>query len=281
MNENDLIDRWTLKAENPKEFAALNLAVERAKLAKGYKPGQSAAEKELAARQADLVNRRNAYIGEQRAQAAKATPDPVTTRIAGDVDFSTHTPYVKFDGDSDSYRRGQKRRSSHSVDPEGDGKPSKAEVGKRFDAFQKEVASLQGDQMSARSAGQATYKRKAREMAEQKARMALANPPNTYGLHVDIPKPALSGEMEFSGRNIPVPHGGHFDEQAFAPRVASSPAFEPEQPVGDGDLPNDDIQGTPETQDFEKPAAPAFTDWRKPAGGVMAPSTRPVAHREY
>lgn len=282
--EQDLLNRWSLRAENPKALDALNLQIERAKLAPDYRPGRSAPELELKARQADLAARQRRYIDDQNAQHAKelATGDPVTTRLSPEVDFSTHSPYTAFEPDSDTVRHGRRRSPSQSVEP-GDAKPSKAEVGKRFDAFQKEVASLQGDQMSARSAGQATYKRKAREMAEQKARMALANPPNTYGLHVDVPKPALSGAMELGGMTVPVPHGGHFDtEQVFGPSVATAPArsFEPEQPVGDGDLPNDYVNGAPETdQDYREP--PAFTDLRKPAGAVMAPSTRPVAHREY
>lgn len=282
--EQDLLQRWTLDKESPRAVAALNLAIEKAKLTPGYKPGKSAPEIELRARQNDLAARQRKYIDDQNAQHAKelANGDPVTTRLSPEVDFSTHSPYTAFEPDSDTVRHGRRRSPSQSVEP-GDAKPSKAEVGKRFDAFQKEVASLQGDQMSARSAGQATYKRKAREMAEQKARMALANPPNTYGLHVDIPKPKLSGMIEAGGRMLPVPHGGHFDtERVFGPSVASAPArsFEPEQPVGDGDLPNDYVNGAPETdQDYREP--PAFTDLRKPAGGVIAPSTRPVAHREY
>lgn len=274
--EQDLLNRWTLSAESPKEIAALNLAVQRAKLMPGYKLGQSAPEMELKARQADLADRQRAYIDDQNAQHARelATQDPVSNRMAPEVDFSTKSPYLTLASPKRGYEHGgigyglepgeneplsAGRGGAGGGSGAGTGRPvTRAQTGKNFDDFQSAVHDLAGDQLRARTAGQANFRRKTREQTEQAARMRGVGPLDAVKFNRDVQPETMTR----GGQAFDVPRGGHFDDEAaFGPRVgvgapvAASPSISPETPVGDGDLSNDDVQGEPDF-DYRAPSAP-------------------------
>ncbi len=261
MNEQKLKDRWSLEADDPKAFAALNLAVERAKLQKGYRPGRSAAEMELQARKNDLENRQRSYIEDaQKKRDADVLNNGVAQRLDPQVDFDTHTPYIdagrlagKGMGELYSVGMGERARIAAVND-----KTSRAtRIRAAFEAGVTAKENEAGDKRRAIGAGYQTFKRKGREHSEQAARTRNAGPIDVYGLKMGL----MPASMERNGQQIDVPQGGHFDdEQVFGPRVnAVAPqakSFTPyEAPVGDGVLPNDGMEGAPDL-DYREPASP-------------------------
>lgn len=297
MQEQNLRDRWTLQSENPKLVDSLNLAIERARLQKGYKPGQSAPELELKARQADLSNRQRRYIeGAQAQRDRDVLNNGVSQRLPAEVDFSTHSPYIGFEPEN-RYGHGGLKFDPGTPDAgtvsaptpkvaSAKGKtPAKPiNVGKNFSSFEAIVNNMKSDEQQAIARGTEQARLKRAAVKENAARNAQPNlgfkPIDAYGLKMGT----LGASMTRNGQTIDVPRGGHFDEEALnGPRVVGSmgappnQTFQPEAPVGDGVLPNDDVQGQP---DFDYREPPTFTDRRKPAT-LLPSATVPVAHRAY
>jgi len=253
-NEDNLRSRWTLEAEDPKAWRALNLAVERAKLSPGYRPGRSAAELELQARANDLRQRQSKYIEEN---SAKTREEFMRGGVGGlrsaERDFANDTPYISA-GDFNVGGNGpgtSRRRRGYGNPPSQTGPSPTGSRNRR--AFEVELAAREDAEQNQRMAyaeGGASWRRGRQESKEQAARNQFVRP-NDYPVN-------SGGTMTRSGQTLTVPEGPGasrmFDDEALrGPKVRGSvgaqfkPAAQPdEQPVGDGDLPNDNVMGQPD-----------------------------------
>lgn len=252
MNEQSLLSRWTLESEDPKEFAALNLAIEQAKLQQGYRPGQSAPEMELKARQRDLGNRQTRYIDEQKAKGRDAF---VNGSVGGprtaEVDFASHFPYINV---SRNFRGFQDTGTPHQST-----KRTPVDAAKNQADFDAIVNAAKADDARAVSEGKTAARIKGQAAKEQAARNRNIWPEDLAY--------RSGGTMTRGGQTFDVPNGmgsdRRFDDTALhgpmvvgsvgrrAPASATQSIAPAEEPVADGDLPNDDMRGMPSASDSQ------------------------------